>query len=82
MSAAVTRGQLLELYGFENRWIRNERPVRVVDARADRNGTNHLAWVHENDGFNGAVRWITEKNFTRFYRPHLPAPTGPGTTET
>lgn len=84
MSAKVTRGELLERYGFEKRWIRYTRPVRIVDARPKwyPGGEHYLAWVHEDTNFGSAVRWITEKNFTRFYRPHLPAPTGTGTTET
>jgi hypothetical protein len=65
---AVKRGQLLTQYGFERRWQRWERPVRIVDARPRRNGDHYLGWVHA-DTTVWTVRWISQRNFDRYYTP-------------
>jgi hypothetical protein len=65
-AVATKRGELLTQYGFDRRWVRWDRPVRVVDARPHRRG-HYLGWVHA-DVEEWLVRWISQRNFDRFYQ--------------
>jgi hypothetical protein len=68
-AVAAKRGELLTQYGFNRRWVRWDRPVRVVDAFPRRAG-HYLGWVYADlpPGERAAVVRISQRNFDRFYR--------------
>jgi hypothetical protein len=68
-AVATKRGELLTQYGFNRRWQRWDRPVRVVDAFPRRAG-HYLGWVYADvlPGERAAVVRISQRNFDRFYR--------------